>query len=255
MFENAIQNIGLSKDQAMIYDLLLTKSPATAGQLSKLSNLKRGWTYKLLDQLEQLKLVEKIEIPGKTIRFKPGHPLRLKELAEEKVQSSTASLLSLEATLPSIITNFNLISGMPGVSYYEGIEGVRKVLFDSLTSTTEIYAFGDLPAVREQIFDLTNEYAKKRAELKIKKKGISFDSPEAREYLNNYYPEVTKTKFIKNDLAPSLNTVMQIYNQKTTYITFKEDRFIGVIIEDPSITAMHKYYFEFFWKYAPGEII
>jgi sugar-specific transcriptional regulator TrmB len=255
MFETAIQNIGLSKDQSLIYDLLLTNSPATAGQLSKLSGFKRGWTYKLLDQLEEMRLVERIEIPRKTLHFKPGHPLRLKELAQEKIQSATNSLLSLEASLPSIITNFNLISGMPGVSYYEGIDGIKKVLFDALTSKTEIYAFADLPSVKDQIAEMTAEFSKKRAALKIKKKGIAIDSPEARQFLKNHYPEVTKTKYVRMDQLPSFDTVMQIYDQKVSYITYRENRFIGVIIEDPSISAMHKYYFEFMWKYAPGEIV
>jgi hypothetical protein len=60
---------------------------------------------------------------------------------------------------------------------------------------------------------------------------------------------LTQTKLI--DKANfDLHTIVQIYDNKVTYINFSQENIISLIIEDTNITFLHKQIFEFAWKKA-----
>ena len=118
---------------------------------------------------------------------------------------------------------------------------------DSLTSKTEIYSYADIESIVKYIDDINKKYVKQRKKLGIKKRGIMLDTPFARKYLANYYEEITETKLIKQD-APPFQNVMQIYDNKISYITLSDKFIIGVIIADRYIYQMHKYLFEYLWQ-------
>ena len=77
------------------------------------------------------------------------------------------------------------------------------------------------------------------------------DTPFARKYLTNYFLEITDTKLIKYD-APPFQNIIQIYDNKISYITLNEKFMIGIIISDKSIYETHKYLFEFMWQNTSG---
>ena len=157
--------------------------------------------------------------------------------------------------MPDLKSKYNLILRKPGIKYYEGKEGIKKVLDDSLTSKTEIYTYADLEAIEKYIPKINKKYAKKRKELNIKKRGIVLDTLFTRNFLKNYHKQITDTKLIKQEDAPPFKTIMQIYDNKISYLTLSSESKIGVIIEDPNIYKMHKYLFEYLWKITKSPII
>jgi sugar-specific transcriptional regulator TrmB len=48
--ENILIQAGLSEDQAQVYDYLLDKGPQKASSISSWTGVKRGLTYKILEQ-------------------------------------------------------------------------------------------------------------------------------------------------------------------------------------------------------------
>lgn len=249
MYEQFLEKTGLSKEQAAVYEVLVKQGPLPAGKLSSFAGLKRGLTYKVLGELEGLGLVEKKDEPKKVLRFEATHPLRMRDLVEKNERNAKDAREVLETVLPKLVSDFNLVSGKPGVQFYEGKEGVKEVLADSLTSKTEIYSYADIEAIVKYIKDTNEWYVAKRERLEIKKKGILLDTPFSRQYLTDYHKVVTDTKFIKYD-APPFQSVMQIYDNKISYITLAPEHMIGVIITDQHIYEMHKYLFEYAWWHA-----
>lgn len=205
--------------------------------------------YKVLSQMEATGLAEKKEEKGAVTRFNAVHPLKLKEMTEQKGKQAQSALQALEAVMADLSSHYNLAAGKPGVRFYEGLEGVNRVLEDSLSAKEEIYSYADLESIDSYIPEINKEYVKKRERLKIKKKGIVLDTPFARKFLENYYPGITETRLIKGAATP-FTTVMQVYDNKISYITLSKENVIGVIIEDPHIYAMHKYLFEYLWERA-----
>ena len=72
MFEKSLVQIGLSKNEALLYDLLLSEGELSAGLVIKKSKLKRGLTYKVLHELEE-KGFNKSLRKNKKLHFKRLH--------------------------------------------------------------------------------------------------------------------------------------------------------------------------------------
>ena len=246
----SLEAAGLSNQQATLYELLLSKGKERASRLVREVPWKRGVVYKILSELVGLGLVEETKTPGAVTTFAPKHPLSLKDLAERREREARDRSLSLESALPSLVSQFNLRIGTPGVQFFEGEAGVEKTLNDSLTSGKIIYTFADIEAVMKYIPDINTRYVAKRERLGIDKKALLLDNPFARDYMKTYHRLVTDVKLIAHDAAP-FHSVMEIYDSKVSYITFEESRMIGVIIDNRAIFDMHKYLFEYLWNLAP----
>lgn len=251
--EKILIEAGLSEEQAAIYSSLLDKGPLKAGSISSWTGLKRGLIYKVLEQLEGMGLVSRKGGDGTVAVFSPGSPSLLAEMMDRKEKAFAQSKEAVMFSLGTLSSKFNLLSGKPNVQFYEGLDGIKKVLFDTLTipKEEEIYSYTDLEAILKYIPELNDEYSKKRESLKIKKKGLLLDTEKSREVIKHYHTEVTETKFIKTSIG-EFETIIQIYSNKISYITLKKDSMIGVIIEDASIYKIHKAIFENLWNLTPS---
>ena len=248
MYEEPLKQLGLTEEQSRIYNILLTNGPLIARKISLFSSLKRGFTYKILDQLLELNLVERVEKEGKTTTFHPKHPNTLIEVLEQKKRDLAATTESMKGIIGQMASDFNLAVGKPNVQFYEGIEGIKTVLEDSLYTKGEILNYVDLESIQKYIPDVNKWYVKEREKDKIKNRGLVLDTHFNREFLKDYHPDITDTKFLPLESKP-FSTIMKIYNDKISYITLGE-HMIGVIITGKAISDMHRELFEFTWDKA-----
>lgn len=248
MYGQFLIQAGLTKDQAAVYQVLIQGGLTLARAINQKTGLKRGLVYKILEQLIELGLVEKREDLGKIALFAPTHPGILKKLIENRVQSMKNAEVALDGVMGKLVSDFNLISGKPNVQFFEGTAGIIKIADDSLTSTTEILSFIDNEAVNKYAPEINAEYVKRRRKEGIKKKMISVDGDYIRERIKGFDPETTEVRVIPKNFG--FTTVMQIYDNKISYLTLDERRRVGVIIESPEIYQMHKTLFENTWDQA-----
>jgi sugar-specific transcriptional regulator TrmB len=249
MYETSLIQAGLSHTQAVVYETLIKNGALSAGKLTKMTPFKRGLVYLALDDLIKLDLVGKNEENGQVAVFQVKHPTSLRSLAEKREQQAKEAKLALEGVLPSIVSDFNLISGRPGVLFYEGEDGIKKTLEDSLSSKTEIYTYADMETVVKYADKINRDYVKKRDKADIKKKVIMLDNEFARKYMKTYHKDITDVRFIQHKLYP-FSAVTEIYDGTTAYVTLEENNKIGVIIKNESIYKMQKSLFEFIWDHA-----
>lgn len=249
MYEQYLTQAGLSPSQAALYEAMLKTGPAAAGKIAKITPLKRGLVYKLLDELVSLGLAIKKDAPGKVAVFEPAHPGKLKELAEQKEAQAKTAQTALSAALGALVSDYNLAFGKPGVKFYEGVEGFRQITADSLTAKDKIRSYIDNEAVNKYVPKENQEYVRKRLRLKLKKRMLALDTPYVRERAKSFDTEVTDIRVL--DIRPfPFETVMQIYDDKISYLTLKPEAMFGVIIEDERIARMHKYFFDYAWERA-----
>ena len=250
-YEKFLEELGLNKEQSLVYESLLKNGLMPARVVAQKSGVKRSLTYKILEQLISLGLVEKRDNIGKITLFFPAHPGKLREFLQKREEAIKTAEASLGGIMGKMVSDFNLLSGKPNVQFYEGPEGMKKVLEDSLSAESEIFAYADVISIEKYIPDINKDYVAKRRKFSIKKKGLIFDSPEARKLLAGYNPDITENKFISFKTSPS-HTIMQIYDNKVSYITLGDTQMIGVIIEDSHIASLHKYLFEYQWSTIPA---
>ena len=247
MYEQTLQNIGLDEKEAAVYEELLRLGPSTMPKLLTNTPFKRGDLYNILNDLEEWGLVEPEEKDGKKW-YNPAHPSKLEDLLKDQEKELKQMHTSLQGVLPDMLSQYRLFSGKPGVRYFEGRDGVAEVLNDSLTAHESIYTYADIEAIVKYIDDVNSKYVNRREKLNLQKKAIIADSDFSRDYLKGYHRDVTDIRLIGEGVAPFHN-VMQIYDNKVSYLTLDEKNISGIIIQDPAIYHMHRALFEFTWKH------
>lgn len=249
-YQETLKQAGLTEAQAAVYAALLTEGAQKAGHLAKKADLKRGLTYKVLEELRGFGLIEQREDASGVSVFSPEHPTKLRALIDGRAKQIKDSELVLEGLLPALTSQFNMASGSPGISIYEGIEGIERVLNDSLTSKTVVYTYADIEPIVKNIGAINSRYAAKRDRLGIDKKAILLDTPFARDYMRDYHRLSTDIRLIGLDETAPFQSALEIYDGRVAYITFAPEKMMGVIIHDPYLYAMHRYLFEYTWKQA-----
>ena len=251
MYKDALKMTGLSPKEAEIYEVLLDLGEGRVSQIYKKTPYKRSLVYNLLDDLVKKGLVLKLEKPKKVAVFRVEHPQKMGELIESQEKKIRYFKRSLDEVMPQLISNYNLAFNKPGIRFFEGIEGAKKVAWDSLTAEGEILSYVDNEAVNKLIPEINEGYRKKRKKRKIIKKMIALDGKYIRERVKKFDPEISQVRVIPSEKY-NFSVVMQIYDNKVSYITLGEDRekIVGIIIEDQFISKMHKTLFEYSWRKA-----
>jgi len=242
---------GLTATQADTFAYLLEFGEQKASIVAKKIQRPRGVAYKALDELLELELVEKIEKSGKIATFRPIHPAKLEKFFENKEKQAKKDKEQFFASLPDLVSLYNLSTQKPGVTYFEGDEGIIKILEDGLTSNTDIYMYGDVDTSMKYASEINKLYGEKRKKVGIKKKTLVPDTPFARKYLKEYNTEITEVRFMPKEFFPfPTSSTLEIYDGKLSYLTIDEKTKIGVLLHDRNIFILHKQLFEFAWSQA-----
>lgn len=243
-----LQYLGLTEGEIRVYRVLLENGPLSASQIVKITGLKKGDGYNKLYDLVQKGLIEEFDQKKKK-HFRLKDPRRLDEITSGQYQTALQAKREIEAILPGVLSAYTLTHHQPGIVMFEGEEAQRRILEDSLTAEGDILQYVDLESVLNLYPDVNREFARKRAKLGKRKRILLPDNQLSQDYAKKVDPAITEIRLIKYQL-PRFSTVMQIYNNKISYFTLKPDSMIGVIIEDPLISLMHRAFFEFMWQQA-----
>ncbi len=248
-FEQHLVLAGLSNEQARIYEALIKNGSSTASDSARRARVSRTLVYKILSELAVIGLVSKNEKSGKIAIFTAAHPLRLKELIEKREQDAKDSIRALDDVLGQMTSEYNIAGGKPGIEFFDGMDGIAKVLNDTLTAKEVIYTYADLKAIDDVYHDLNAEYLARRQRRGIEKRGILADTPFTRRMLGSYDTSVTDSRLVQYATEPS-KTVIQMYDGKTSYIVMDRVEPVSIIIHDPYITVANRAVFEVVWSHA-----
>ena len=251
MHQEILMNLGLSNKEADVYETLLRIGPAGIPKLLDSTEYKRGDLYNILDGLEGWELVE-LSDDGHRV-YTPVHPSKLQEMVREQEKEVIEAKKSVEQAIPELNSMFRLFSGKPGVRFFEGIEGFREAIYDTLTATETVYAYVDLEAIEDNVEEINKKYVQDRRKKGIEKKILIVDSPGSREYVKKQGANQTQARLLPNKID-LFNTGMQIYNNKILYSTFRKKNTMSVIIDDPDIYKMQRNMFEFMWNLQGRDI-
>lgn len=237
MYKDNLISIGLTDNEADVYEWLLHNGERSAGDIIEGTGLKRGNTYNILESLVQKQIIVQTE-KNKIAHFKIENPNALLEYIDRNKEALEHKRATIESIIPALISKFNLSTNKPVVSYYEGEAGIEYVINDTLTSKTELLQYMDLDEIHKHIKDISKNYLENRLHRNINKRIITLDSDYAREYYKNE-KDLTVVKFIDREQY-RFDVSMHIYDNKVSYFSFANGKLIGVIIEDSKIYDMHK---------------
>jgi len=256
MINNILKKLGLDEKEIAIYLKLLQYGPNRASTLAYQVNLPRTTTQNILLRLEKDQIVTKSIIKNVYI-FAAVHPDNLVHIVEMQKRQKDSELNhiieDLKTITPELVSMMQSNKAMPNVRFYQGREGARKVLFDTLTSKTELKDFANIDAMFKHVKDINDEYVAEREKTDITKRSLLLNTPFAHEIYEKrgYSPKSHKGyKWIDSNLYP-FALEMNIYDGKISYITYVENNFVGVIIENEHIYKMHDSMWNMLWDLLP----
>jgi sugar-specific transcriptional regulator TrmB len=238
-----LEEIGFSLNEARIYELLLVDGIQKVQDLAKKSGISRGNVYNTLTQLKAKGFVLPIE--GKVERFQAADPARLSIMVDSRKEAAQALEGRFRTELQNLTSAFTLSTGKPAIQIFEGLEGVERVLEDTLSASGEILTLVDPDAITDAVAKVETRYIKKRIERQIRKRVLLPDTQTA--HTTRSADDALTTTRIASGLSGGFGAAVEIYDDRFSLITLTGNRIISVIIENSSLAALQRAQFEALW--------
>ncbi len=235
--ELLFRHAGLSEKQAKLYRLLLIDGEARPSTLSKKSGIKRGNVYALLKDLAFRGLVTEFE-KEKVTYFRPEPPEKIAALIEyQEKEAQVAKNLAAEL-LPNLTSQWKTAIGKPVIRYYEGEEGLKKVLEDVYSpGKVEVIGAAGLEHPHQELYShIIDKLLPLRIRRKIFARAINTDSPRAR-VLQEHNAKQLRETFLVDPIHYPLPAEIDVYEDKIALSSFIKDDFVGLIIENHAIAT------------------
>lgn len=243
--ENILIQAGLSEEQALVYSSLLDKGPQKASTVSTWTGIKRSLTYKILEQLENIGLVEKKGNKGAVAVFYPAHPSLLLDKMDRDKKNIEFAKEMVSLGIGDLASKYNLITGKPNIRFFEGEDSVKNITGDFPQEEKLIRQVVDISSAMDQFKDATVGYLKKRVSAGISKKMLLSDTPENRDYIKND-SQLTEFRFLPKGI--NIPSSIQTYEEKVTILTLTKNKKIGFIIEDKDFAETMQGVFDTIWS-------
>ena len=245
---SVLQNIGLSPNEAKIYDALVTYGISGVSTISLRAKVHRRNCYDALQRLHDKGLV--FHVHGKKdVTFAAVEPTKLMELIHEKKES-------LESAMPVLERLYREHRAPEQAFIFKGPEGVKNYLRLALHEGKDMYILGAEGAWFDPRIVSYTEYFLREAKKKRMKLNVIFDS-EARGL-----PSISTTmlahahKFLSNDY--DTNATMDIFGDYVvTYTGTAPGALVGdvtiFVMYSPELASSYRTWWQTLWDLLPKE--
>lgn len=246
-----LKNIGLTDGEIKIYEVLLEVGELPANEIIARSGLKKGDCYNKVYELKDRGFIEEYT-KDKKKHFRLAHPNIIKEYIDNKLQEISKTEREINTIIPSILSTYNLSYNKPGVQFFEGEDAIRKVMEDIINTGKEALSFVDIKSFSGVYDNLNEKFLKKRYKAKIYKKNLLPKTEPSYIYEKKHKSEFTETRFMNLDQGFEGISV-NIYGDKISLMTRRNDALISIIINDPTIAAFMRALYQIIWNQSEAE--
>lgn len=245
---DSLINSGLSEHETRVFLALLELGRGTVTQITRKAGLNRTTGYDILDSLVSKGLVS---VSGKEPKqeYLAESPDRVISLLEKQLEDKKSQLENVKSVLPELKSLHN-VAGRPKVRFYEGVEGLKDVYEDTLTSHEQIRAYANVNEMHEGVPGYFPKYYERRAGKGISIRAIVPDSPVGKLRASKDKEEMRESVLVpveKYNFVPEIN----IYDNKVMIASWREK--LGIIIESAEIAEAMKRIYELAWIGATEE--
>jgi len=245
MYREILEEIGLSPNEAKIYEALLTLGTASAPEIASQTGVHKRNIYDTLPRLLKKGLIYHI-VDTKESKYGLIDPNKLNDLIWEKDSR-------LKSILPTIQSQYKKNPTREAVYIYKGVEGFKNYLRDILKTGEDVYFIG----AKGGWFDKDLQTFIKRFLKEAEKKNIKYHHIFDAE-VKKLAPDIVQTlgkpyKF----LPPEYSTVgaIDIFGDKiVTFsgLTLKNisDDVTLVVIVNQALADCYRTWFKFIWDHC-----
>ncbi len=235
---------GLTEKESEVYLALLNLGSANLYNVAQKTGINRITLPDVLDSLLSKKLI-RVSIIGKRKFFVPEAPEVIKQLLKDKVTS-------FDSLLPQLLMEMNKGSVKPKMEYYEGVEGIKKVFRDSLSTKDKMMlGFSGIGALTSKSKTLLNfwekEYIPKRKKIDFNVKLIIPD-----DEMGKYFKKMDKTHLRESRLLPAsqynFECEIHTYDDITAFISYTAGEEFALKIKSAPITNTLQMIWKIVWN-------
>jgi len=246
-----LEDLGLTKPEITVYLASLERGSASASELADTALMNRVTTYEILKRLSRkgfVKIRAKKNTHGRY--FVPAEYDEIVERLKTKQSDLSARLERMESLKTGFQAQFSRLEKKPIVLFYEGIEGAKLVLEDTLCAEVqEILSFASVESLKSG-FDtkFLESYWKKRVEKGIVTKGIVPRTEEAVRQFNaeKNHKELRQLRFFSPELYDFSNEI-DVYGHNVGIISLNKGSEYGIIIRSRGIAESFRSVFDALW--------
>ncbi|KKP37368.1 MAG: transcriptional regulator TrmB [Candidatus Peregrinibacteria bacterium GW2011_GWF2_33_10] len=238
MLDTILYGIGLTEKEAKVYLANLKVGAAKVSEIAQEAKVNRVTTYDILGKLR-----------GKGfVTFLMKDSLQL--FVATDPENIDKDLGKKYAKFKSHINVFKSLSKFKSplkISYFEGVDELKQIYFDTLDSKTEILNIINEDAILPIWPNYEFDYVLPRVEKKIYLRGIAIDSLNGQDLQSKdkkFYRQIMLVSQGKFDFS---NDIM-IYDDKVAILSWLS--LGGVIINNQAIAETHRALFEMVWSSA-----
>lgn len=238
-------SLGLSPNEAKIYDALLESGEATVGEISVAAKIHRRNTYDAINRLIEKGLCFEI-LSTTEHRYSAVDPDKLTELLAEKQTV-------LQQHLPDLKRRFHARSAKEEAYIYRGMASMKNIWRDILRVREDTYIIG----AKGQWWDPRLETSRVAFLREAKRIGVKFHllfDREMKERMGRLGPDFpASSDFRYLPKAYSTNSIIQIFGDYiVTYTgasvgTFSEDT-VFFVIKSRDLAADYRKWFGYMWS-------
>ena len=264
---SALKKFGLTQNETKVYLETLKKEELSPFQIAKLTNIPRTTVYDILMNLSLKGLVELEQSDGikkQQTRVKAKNPSILRSILQQKRKDLIETEADILNILPTIKEDFHKDRSNADFSFYAGLEGAKKVYFESLnfdvlTQYDIIYAWDmqmpmDVFGVKKMNSDIDIS-----SEKRIKRSGRVKELMPLNDWTkhvvtyqtqrNSDYLKQTEYRAIE-DSSFNIFTRIQLAGNYLWIVCAHEDEMWGLIIKSKFLVMTFKSIFNQNWMIA-----
>lgn len=246
-----LKEFGLNDIEIKVYLAALEFGASPASAIAKQAGLNRITSYEALKRLSKNGLIKIRAKKGTGVKYFIAEDFSVfKEKMEQKKNDMDELINKMEIIEPQIRSMYSRNEGKPEVYFYEGKEGIKNVLLDTLNhNSQESLGFASADFL-EIGFDkkFLEKYWEKRTKLKVPARGIMPKTKSAELLFNEERnrKDLRRVKFIPAGNYPFQDEI-EIYGDNVGIICMAKGNEHGVIIRSKSIANSFKSLFELVW--------
>ena len=241
--EDELNRLGLDRKEARFYLAALELGQASVRFIADRAGISRTNAYDVLARLLVKGTVTQVERGSGRTKKKfdviPEDPARLISLLEE--QRSVA-----ESILPELRSIYNQSTVKPRVRLYEGLEGIKTVLYDTLNCRSK-QLFGilsmhdllDVPGRGE-----TDEYIRQRIRAGIFLRVLRSREKDVGDIWSTSAAEMREVRYTPPGMVFTMTT--WIYDEKVAIVSSRRENF-GMTIESEEFARMQENLVSILW--------
>lgn len=236
---------GMSKNDSVIYEFLVTSGESVVGVISSECRIHRRNVYDSIQRLSEKGFVYEVVRKSENA-YIPVHPRKLHE-------GFSLNEALVESALPSLNAAFSRVSQPESVNIYKGVEGWKRYLRDILRTGQDVYIIGGKGAWADPgLAEFTEHYGKVAA-----RKGISnrilFDNESKKKsekvlglmaFEYRYLPKGFETKSAVDVFGDSVVVISDCSNGKI------DENVNLAVIRNQKIADSFRVWFKLLWKFS-----